>query len=298
MSFTLRQLEYLVAAAEAGQVSSAARELMVSQSSVTAGIQQIERWLGTRLLTRSSRGVILTDAGQAFLPRARQILQLVDAAARPLEQDDRVVGTVRVGVSYTVTGYFLPAHMQRLGALYPNLRIQWLEMARHDAEQALADGQLDLAVLLTSNLRHPALQNETLVHSRRRLWFPPGHPLGDLDRVMLRDVAEHPYVQLTVDEAGNTTQRYWGSSGPRFFMATDSIEGVRSIVANGDGVTILSDMVFRPWSLDGKRIVTRRLEEPVPDMTIGVVWHPQRELSPQATTLLGYFRQPHPGSIG
>ena len=68
----------------------------------------------------------------------------------------------------------------------------------------------------------------------------------------LEDVARYPYVLLTVDEADETTRQYWGELRPQVFVETSSIEAVRSIVANGNGVTILSDMVYRPWSLGGE----------------------------------------------
>lgn len=291
MTFSLRQLEYFVAAAEAGQISAAARALMVSQSSVTTAVQDIEKQLQQALFTRASRGVVLTEAGKAFLPRARQILQLVLEASTSGVQDNSLQARVRVGVTYTVMGYFLPVHIQRLTALYPRLVIEWVEMDRDTAEGGVCNGKLDLAVLLTSNLRSRQLSSETLVHSPRRLWVAPHHPLTELAVVRLRDVAEHPYTLLTVDEADTTTRSYWGDLSPQVFLETTSIEAVRSVVANGNGVTILSDMVYRPWSLEGKRIQTIVLADPVPDMRIGLAWNRDSERLPAVAALQEYFHR-------
>lgn len=117
----------------------------------------------------------------------------------------------------------------------------------------------------------------------------PSHPLAQLPQVHLADVAKHPYALLTVDEADRTTRAYWGELQPQVFIETTSIEAVRSIVANGNGVTILSDMVHRPWSLEGKRIETAIVSEHVPDMQIGLAWRKGAQFTSAMRTLYDYF---------
>lgn len=287
--FSVQQLRYFVAVAEAGQVSAAARELYVSQSTVTMAVQEIERVLQRPAFVRGSRGVALTETGIAFLPKARQILQLMDEAAMVTTTDTAMSGRVTVGVTYTVMAYFLPHHIQRLSVLFPNLDVAWREMGRPDVEKQLVDGELDFGLVLTSNLRSAELQHATFVHSKRRLWMTPNHPLADLAEIHLADVAPFPYVQLTVDEAAGTTRDYWGETRRSVFVETTSIEAVRSIVANGNGVTILSDMVYRPWSLEGKRVHTAELADPVPDMRIGLAWRRGTPLNPEMAVLYDYF---------
>ncbi len=77
-----------------------------------------------------------------------------------------------------------------------------------------------------------------------------------------------------MDEHVQTVARYWGkySIAPRVQLQSKSIEAVRSLVANGHGVTILSDLVYRPWSLEGNRIARRDLSVAVPTMDVGAVW--------------------------
>jgi len=260
--FSISQLRHFVAVAEAGQVSAAARELYVSQSAVTMAIQEIERVLQQPAFIRGSRGMQLTETGR-----------------------------VRVGVSYPVMAYFLPYHLRRLAILFPNLEVDWREMSRPEAEAQLADGALDFGLLLTSNVRSAEIQHETFVHSPRRLWMAPSHPLAGVSEIHLADVAPHPYIQLTVDEAADTTLLYWGSLRPNVFVETSSIEAVRSIVANGNGVTILSDMVYRPWSLEGKRVHTVVVRDPVPDMRIGLAWRRRTPFIPPMTALYEYFHR-------
>ncbi len=126
---------------------------------------------------------------------------------------------------------------------YPHIDIQLFEYERQDIEQGLIDQTLDMALVLTGNLRHQSIYAETLFNSTRRLWLPSRHPLCEKSQVTLEDVADEPFIMLTVDEAADSAMRYWEEAGasPDVILRTSSVEAVRSMVANGSGVTILSD---------------------------------------------------------
>lgn len=281
MSISLRHIRYFLAAAEVGQISRAAMDLGVSQSAVTAAIKQLEEQVDAKLFNRHAHGVSLTLEGSRFMRHARNIVASVNEALR-LDSARNVTGTVRVAVTYTVAGYFLPQHLSRFHRSFPGIRIELHEAARPSIEDDLVAGRCDAAVLLTSNIvNHEGLQHETLIQSRRRLWLPTGHPFLAREEVHLADIAPVPYVSLTVDEAAQTAGRYWQAAGyrPSVIFETSSVEAVRSMVANGMGVTILSDMVYRPWSLEGQRIETRAVAEPVPSMDVGLAWARNAEVS-------------------
>lgn len=288
MTLSIKQVRYFIAAANAGQVSQAAIELNVSQSAVTAAIKQLEEDLGVTLFMRQPTGVALTAEGARFLHHARSIMAAVNAASNaPLTEDTARTGTVRIGVSYTVLGYFLPRLYARFTRSYPRIRAEIYELPRNAIEGGLTDGSLDLAVMLVSNLQdRKRLAHEILIRSRRRLWLPVEHPLLAAETITLDDVAREPYVMLTVDEASQTASKYWKPTGlrPNLLFKTSSVEAVRSMVADGMGLTILSDMVYRPWSLEGQRIEQRNLAAEIPTMDVGVAWNRQVPQSPATKT--------------
>ncbi len=295
MSLTLRQVRAFLAVAAAGRVSRAASELALSPSAVSEAIAELEELLGYRLFERTARGMRLTAEGSRFVEHARNVVAAVDGALRVrLAPKDEVEGRVRVGVTYTVAGYFLPAHLARFTRLFPKIEVELVEAPRPEIERRLGQGELELAVLLTSNLVDRArLAHETLIRSRRRLWVPTGHRFAALASVPLEEIAKERYVMLTVDEAELTARRYWSRTPwlPNVAFRTSSVEAVRSMVAAGMGVTILSDMVFRPWSLEGLRLETRDVAEPVPSMDVGVAWRRGEDPGPAARALrdfLGY----------
>ncbi|MGF6393750.1 LysR family transcriptional regulator [Pseudomonas plecoglossicida] len=291
MSLTLRQVRYFVATAEIGQISQAAIHLNISQSAVTTAIKELEAMLGVLLFQRSPQGMILTDAGRHFLNRAYVILRSVDDALNSPLPDVRASGLLRLAASYTVIGYFLPHHLQRLEHWHPDVTLQVHEQERSAIEQGLLEGRFDMAVVLTANLTHPDIVSETLFNSERRLWLPSHHPLCERSAVSLADVAREPFILLTVDEAEQSAMRYWEQAGqrPEVRVRTSSVEAVRSMVANGSGVAILSDLVHRPWSLEGKRIETVTISDPVTPMSVGLAWHRERAFSPAMQALRNYF---------
>ena len=293
MRFSLRQIKYFAATAELGQISRAAVELSVSQSAITISIRDLEEGLGYKLFSRQSHGMELTETGRLFLTRAYAILAAVEDARNLPQQIAPVNGEVTLAATYTVMGYFLPDHLQRLSLLYPAIRIRMLELDRETIESGLLAQQYDMAMVLTSNIRSPEIQTETLFGSRRRLWVSTQHRFAKKSEVSFAEIAKEHFIMLTVDEAADSALRYWHQHGfePSVSLNTKSIEAVRSLVANDLGVAILSDMVYRPWSLEGKRIETIQTVESVPSMNVGLAWRADTVFSPAMQTIRQYFKQ-------
>ncbi|WP_037024715.1 LysR family transcriptional regulator [Cupriavidus sp. GA3-3] len=273
---TLKQIQHFVAIAETGQVSRAAQRCNVSQSSMTASLKGLEDVVGAPLFSRHAAGVKLTAAGIRFLRHAQQIEAAVrDAVSAASVTPSTVAGAIRLGVTETITAYVLPKLLPALEQKFPLLELEILERPRGDIEADIQAGKLDLALLLVSNL--PEMHHigcETLLRSPRQLWGHPDHPLMQLEQISLTDVARHDYILLDMDEHIATVIKYWGQYGltPSVRLQSCSIEAVRSLVAAGRGVSILSDLVYRPWSLEGQRILRRSLSDRVPSMDVGLIW--------------------------
>ncbi|GAA0395215.1 LysR family transcriptional regulator [Cocleimonas flava] len=265
-----------MAVAELGSVSSAAIEVCISASSVTAAIQDLEKELGVSLFSRHRKGLKLTYDGHRFVQHSQNILDAVSNAKYALDsQQETAQGKLSIGVTYTIASYFLAPLLARFKKSFPNLDITISEHKRSIVEKKLINGSLDIALVITSNLiNNSDITSETLIESSRQLWVPPNHPFIELDSVSLEDVSHEPYIQLTIDEARVTHPRFWGKLDlkPNITFKTNSIEAMRSLVATGAGITILSDVVYRPWSLEGDRIITIPLSDPIPTMDIGLAW--------------------------
>lgn len=288
-----RHLKFFVATAESGQVSKAATQLSISQSAVTSAVKELEAELGALLFSRTANGMEMTEAGRDFLASSREILEKLDLAKRVAQKQSPVKGSISIAATYTVLGYFLPPHLDRLRQMFPNLEIRLSELNRESIEEGLLSNRFDLAVVLTSNISNPELETKTLLKSKRRLWAANTHEFIRQGEATFEQIAAQDYIMLTVDEAAHTTMRYFAQSAhqPSVSLRTSSVEAVRSMVANGQGITILSDMVYRPWSLEGKRIGTANTDHEIPSMDVGLAWRKGVELSRTAISVIDYFNQ-------
>lgn len=293
MPLTLKKLKYFLATAETGQVSLAATELNVSQTAVTAAIKSLERTFECKLFDRHSNGVTLTFQGQELRRRAQVVDTAVQEVTESLQTNSGTVkGSVKLGISYTVAGYFLPPILSQLCRTFPSIDIELFELNRAEVEQQLINDDIDLGIILVGNIKHHELLESTiLVRSQRRLWTHSAHPMRRKS-VTLSDIANEPYLMLTVDEAEQSALRYWArtSNMPNVVFRTSSVEAVRSMVARNMGVTILSDMVYRPWSLDGARIEATSIRDKVDPMNVGLAWKKGVEPSPPVKSIVDLLK--------
>ena len=290
MAFTLRQLQYFIAVAEQGSVTRAAQNLSISQSSVTEAIKELEGDLGVELFERQPRGLSITHNGHQFLRHATKILATVtDARNAFSETQENTGGTLNIGVTSLVAGYVLSDLLARYRRACPGVEVSAIEDNGSYLEHLLIGGELDVAVMVISNLRdRMALQAEILETSPYRLWLPMGHPLVSADIISIADIAREPLIMLTVDEIEENTGKLLSALGARPHVAfrTRSVEAVRSLVATGAGVALLPDLVYRPWSLEGDRIESRDVSGALPVVQVGLVWRRGSSLPASAKEFL------------
>jgi len=286
LAFTLRQLQYFIAVAEEGTVSGAAQSLSISQSAVTDAIKELESDLGVTLFERHRRGLTITHKGHQFYRHANRILGDVQDARRSFAAGEPAAppSQLSLGVTSLVAGYVLSDLLARFRRAYPGVNVSAIEDNGDYLEHLLIGGELDVAVMVISNLRdRNALQAEIFETSPYRLWLPLGHRLAAADSIELSDIASEPLIMLTVDETEENTGKLLSALGTRLNVAfrTRSVEAVRSLVATGAGIALLPDLVYRPWSLEGDRIESRDISGALPVVQVGMVWRRGSSL-PQA----------------
>jgi DNA-binding transcriptional LysR family regulator len=291
MAFTLRQLQYFIAVAEEGTVSGAAQSLSISQSAVTEAIQELEGDLGVTLFERHRRGLAITHKGHQFYRHANRILADVQDARRSfLGEDAAPPSHLSLGVTSLVAGYVLSDLLARYRRAYPGVDVSAIEDNGDYLEHLLIGGELDVAVMVISNLRdRNALQAEIVETSPYRLWLPLGHRLAAAESIALSDLSSEPLIMLTVDETEENTGKLLSALGakPHVAFRTRSVEAVRSLVATGAGIALLPDLVYRPWSLEGDRIESRDISGALPVVQVGMVWRRGSSLPQSARDFIG-----------
>ena len=271
---TLRQLQYLVAVAEARSFRRAAEACRVSQPSLSAQVAEAERALGVRLFERDRRRVLVTAAGEALLSRARRVLieadDLLEAARSGA---DPLAGTLRIGVIPTVGPYLLPRAAPALREALPGLQIVWEEDKTSALVRRVAAGELDAALLAREAELGDLVQAE-LARDPFVLAAPPGHPLARGGEPLRPKALEGERVLLLDDGHCLRDQALAVCSRAHAeelgFRAT-SLSTLVQMVASGAGVTLLPRIaVETEASRAGLR--TRPFAEPAPGRTLVLAW--------------------------
>jgi len=228
----LRQLRYFVKVCELRSMGRAAIELGVVTSALSQQISRLEGELSTRLLQRSSTGVIPTDAGVAFLQQAQLTLRHADEAVRAAQQA-RLSGHVSVGLAPTTASVLGLPLMQAMRARYPDVRLHLVESLSGNLASMLQARQLDLAVLFeTTTPRRwsiqPLLDEKLFVLAATGLTQRPTGP-----KVRLAQLAGVP---LIMPSAGHGLRATLTAAFARAGIVPD-------VVAEIDGLALLMDAV-------------------------------------------------------
>jgi DNA-binding transcriptional LysR family regulator len=193
----LRRLEHFLAVVEEGSVTRAAARLNMVQSSLSSSILGLERDVGAPLFTRSRHGTTLTDAGQALLPVAREIVTDVDRAydavsgAHGVLRGTARVATVAVPRSVDITDVLGPYRRDN-----PNVQVHVLYDGTQDLLDLVRDGEVDFAVTPLTSERSPHLSFEALLTTPLVLLCPAGHALAGRRDVVPKEVASEEIIDL------------------------------------------------------------------------------------------------------
>ena len=294
MDITVRQIRYFVATAESGQVSRAAELCNITQSSITLAINSLEKTVGYKLFVRQARGMQLTAQGEKFLRHCHAILRTLEDAVEPdFDNSSEISGTIKLAITGTIAGYVFPPIWRKLKREFPRIELKVSELEYKDMEGGLKDGTFDMAMMLMSNIQQSDdFYYEELIRSPRRLWVSSRNPLATREQISIRDLVNEDYIVPTMDEHENMIKRFWERHDfkPRILFRSNALEALRSMVANDLGISILSDMVYRSLSLEGRRIVKRDLVEPAPSSDVGIAWLKTAEHSMAGETLLALLR--------
>ena len=146
INFELYRIFYTVATI--GNITKASKELMISQPAISKSIKNLEEQLGGQLFTRTKRGVILTEEGKEFYYYIKQAMEFINNAENKFTDLINLdVGTIRIGISTTLTKEFLLKYLEKFHNLYPKIEIQIHTNITYELMQKLRDGLIDLIIL-------------------------------------------------------------------------------------------------------------------------------------------------------
>ena len=282
-NLTLKQLRYFEALARHSHFRRAADACAISQPALSMQIKELEETLGTVLFERGARHARLTNFGEEFAPRVRDILRSVDELGDLARASrDRLTGRLHIGVIPTIAPYLLPTIIGNLNRNYAGLDIHVRETLTPKLIQELTDGRLDTAIVALP-VSEPSFTEVALFDENFVLVRPSeddGKPVPNRD--MLREMRlllleeGHCFRDQALSFCNIQSARPWeGLDG-------SSLSTLVQMVGVGIGVTLLPEMAVSVETRSAA-VSIARFKRPQPSRTIGMVW---RKTSPLAEQLL------------
>ena len=276
----LRQLSSLIAIAEQGSFSGAARALGTVQSNVSAHVNRLEKDLGAILVDRLSGR--LTDEGEVVAERARRILHELDDIETDIKsRDDRIAGDTRIGVLGTTARWLMPRLLTTLQRQHPDVRTVVHEGSTSSLVPRLQSGSIDAAIVHLP-MEDPEFHVEALFAEDMLLIAPKKHELSSVESITLVELAEHP---LLLPPRSTAFRRIVDRAAANRGVALQSqaeIDGVRllaSMAFEGFGAAIVPASAVPGW-LTGEFVRVA-----VPELPRRVVgWAQRRRPRPNRAT--------------
>ena len=289
---TLRQLRYLQALHEHGHFGRAAESCHVTQSTLSAGLAELEELLGVQLVERTKRRVLFTPLGhevarrgQALLLDAEGLVEMVRSAVEPLS------GPFRLGVIPTIAPYLLPRLVLPCKREFPHLQLYLREVQTARLIDELQEGQLDAGLLAlpypTAGLGMAIISNDPFC-----LACPADHPLARQDSISAADLET---AELLLLEDGHCLREHvLAVCKLRPTRQQDEIKGtslptVIQMVAAGLGVTLLPKLAVDSGAIDGLGLVTRPLKEEGAGRQIALAWRGSSPRGEEFRRLAGFI---------
>lgn len=248
----LHQLKYLVAIVENNfNITTAAEKIYTSQPGISKQLRLLEDELDLKIFERSGKQLIgLTALGEDVVKHARRALQEVENIKRIAQDKNKVeTGSFSLATTQTQAKYVLPEVFKRFHARYPNLQIDIQHGSAEQMNELLEKKQIDFAIASDNKTLSSDVVKIPCYHWDRVIIFPQDHPLGDLTKPTLEDIAKYPIVTYKEPSVGESSLvRAMKAKGltPNIVFTARDADVLKTYVRNGMGVGIVANMAFNP----------------------------------------------------
>lgn len=272
MRITVRQCEYFRAVAQNGGITTAARQIGISQPAVAQSIAKLEEQTGLVLFNRHhARGMELTKQGAEFLQYAEVLIASAKKASEAAKEiAANRAGTIRLGCFQSIAPFYLAKIVRDYRKIAPGITLDVSELLQGELEAGILENNLDLAIMYDLGLDPARISWNRLSAAPPYLIVPPEHRLAHKKKVSIKEIADEDYILF--DAPGSRDYFFSIFSdhdiGPQIAFRSSSIESVRCSVANGLGVSILAMRPASNATYDGNQVVPLELKEDLPQTPI------------------------------
>ncbi|MBV9066059.1 MAG: LysR family transcriptional regulator [Methylobacteriaceae bacterium] len=273
MRYSLRQLEYFIAAGETGSITLASERIHISQPSISAAISHLEKELSVQLFVRHhAQGLSLTPVGKELLREAKSLVAQAELLyAKASDAASTVRGTLSVGCMVTLAPMIIPELSRSFTEAFPDVQVRHLEGDQEALIERLKRAQIDIAI--TYDLQLPDdVQFQELVDLPPHLIVGEAHPFANRSKVSLQELISEPLVLLDLPLSREYFLGLFTAEGllPKIGTRTPYQEVVRTLVANGSGYALFNVRPRSTVALDGRPLIRVELAGKHRPMRIGL----------------------------
>jgi DNA-binding transcriptional LysR family regulator len=267
----IRQLETFVRIVEHGSFANAARALSTTQSTVSARVKELERYIGADLFDRSRHRAALTPRGHELFAFARQLVEFADSLTSQLRDPAAVTGVLRLGVVGVVANTWLPKLVAALRGRYPGISLRMDMSLTRALVERLREGRLDAAII-AGELTEPGFRTEPLGHDEF-VWM--ASPKLRIPRKVLKpaELQRWPILSLSEDSFHYPVIERWFRDAGAFYRSAASCNNmnvVAALTAAGMGVSLLPRTCYRA-ELKARRLVALRTSPTIPRVRFSLI---------------------------
>jgi molybdate transport repressor ModE-like protein len=290
----VKRMRILKEVADRGSFSAAAAALSYTQSAVSQQIAALEREAGTQLVTRGSRGIRLTEAGEALVRHADAILtRLADAEAELEAIAGLRGGRLRLAAFPTVGATLMPLAIATFRERHPDVELTVRQLEPEDSLPLLKSGELDIALTIEPNTiqDNDGLDSAFLLDDPMFAALPLSHRLANKPRVRLKDLSNESWISTTdACSCGDLVRKHCIRMGfePKVTFESDDYLQIQGLVAAGVGVALIPTLALTSVRDD---IVIRDLGNEAPVRKIAAATLPGAQRSPAARAMLDVLNE-------
>lgn len=284
----LMQLQYFQAICKNGSISKAAKELHVSQPSITRSIKELESEIGVNLFQRVKKKLELTGEGEFFLNRVNKILVDIDDL---MEEMYDLVGKrnhIKLGIPLQVGAYFLPIIMNKFHESYPEIELELIEGGAIDTMKMVLEEQLDMAIAAI-DVENPDIQWQALFETEICFCISVKNPLAERQKLSFEEACKEPLVLFpyTFFTSRRLQQQCMQRSiTPSVKLFTDQLHTIKNLVRNAGLATFL----LKEAVIYDDDILSISLDEPMYAM-IGMLTKKGKHLYKDSYKLIKFMKE-------
>ena len=276
MTFT--QLAYIVAIDNSRHFAKAASQCFITQPTLSMQVQKLEEELGLKIFDRTKQPVVPTEAGAAIIEQARKILGEKSMIEEIVQQKKGVItGLLKVGIIPTLAPYLLPLFIQKFIRKYPLVKLSVTELTTELIINKLKEGKIDVGILVTP-LDEQGIKEQPLFYEEMVAYVSKKDKAFQKTYMLAQDIDPN---HLWLLEEGHCFRsqiinlcelRKASAEGGHFDYEAGSIETLRRLVEQNDGITILPELAT--LDLTGKQMqLIRHFKQPAPVREVSMVIH-------------------------